>query len=194
MRSAEIKRSTNETVIRMTLELDGSGARDISTGIGFFDHMLTAFSVHGGFGLRLEAKGDLEVDCHHTIEDVGIVLGKAIAEAVGDKKGIARFGSCLLPMDETLAECVLDVSGRPYFVWNAPESLQLGSVGGFDCCMAEEFFRAVAMNAGLTMHLNVRYGRNAHHMIEALFKAFARALRQAVEVSGDAVLSSKGTL
>ena len=193
MRSAEIERKTGETDILMTLCLDG-GARDISTGIGFFDHMLTAFSVHGGFGLELSVSGDLEVDCHHTIEDTGIVLGKAIAAAIGDKKGIARFGSCLLPMDETLAECALDISGRPYFVWNAPEALQSGSVGGFDCCMAEEFFRAVAMNAGITLHLNVRYGRNAHHIIEALFKAFARALSQASQITGEGILSSKGTL
>ena len=193
MRSAEIERKTGETDIRMTLCLDG-GARDISTGIGFFDHMLTAFSVHGGFGLKLSVSGDLEVDCHHTIEDTGIVLGRAIAAAIGDKKGIARFGSCLLPMDETLAECALDISGRPYFVWNAPETLQSGSVGGFDCCMAEEFFRAVAMNAGITLHLNVRYGRNAHHIIEALFKAFARALSQASQITGEGILSSKGTL
>ena len=193
MRSAEIERKTGETDILMTLCLDG-GARDISTGIGFFDHMLTAFSVHGGFGLKLSVSGDLEVDCHHTIEDTGIVLGKAIAAAIGDKKGIARFGSCLLPMDETLAECALDISGRPYFVWNAPEMLQAGSVGGFDCCMVEEFFRAVAMNAGITLHLNVRYGRNAHHIIEALFKAFARALSQASQITGEGILSSKGTL
>lgn len=193
MRTAEINRKTNETDIKMQLTLEG-GAKEISTGIGFFDHMLTAFAVHGGFGLELDVNGDLEVDCHHTIEDVGIVLGKAIAEAVGDKRGIARFGSCLLPMDESLAECVLDISGRPYFVINAPETLQFGSVGKFDCCMAEEFFRAVAMNSGLTLHLNIRYGRNAHHMIEAMFKAFARALKQAVEIKGSEILSSKGTL
>lgn len=193
MRSAEISRKTGETDIRITLDLDGGG-NDISTGIGFFDHMLTAFSVHGGLGLNVKAVGDLDVDCHHTIEDTGIVLGKAIAAALGDKKGIARFGSCLLPMDETLAECALDISGRPYFVWNAPELLQSGSVGGFDCCMAEEFFRAVAMNSGMTLHLNVRYGRNAHHIIEGLFKAFARALGQAVKVNGEGILSTKGTL
>ena len=193
MRGAEVNRKTNETDIRMTLNLDG-GTREISTGIGFFDHMMTAFAVHGGFGLSLDVKGDLEVDCHHTIEDVGIVLGKVIAEAVGDKRGIARFGSCLLPMDETLAECVLDISGRPYFVINGAETLQIGSVGGFDCCMVEEFFRAVAMNSGLTLHLNIRYGRNAHHIIEAMFKAFARALKQAVVISGNDILSSKGTL
>ncbi len=193
MRTVELARKTNETDIRASFCLDGGG-RDISTGIGFFDHMLTAFSVHGGFGLEVSAKGDLEVDCHHTVEDVGIVLGRAIAAALGDKRGIARFGGCALPMDEALAECALDISGRPYFVWNAPESLQSGSVGGFDCCMAEEFFRAVAMNAGLTLHLNVRYGRNSHHIIEALFKAFARSLAQAARINGEDVLSSKGML
>ncbi len=193
MRSAEIARKTGETDIRATLCLDG-GAYEISTGIGFFDHMLEAFAVHGGFGLEMTARGDLEVDCHHTVEDAGIVLGRAIAAALGDKKGVARFGSSLLPMDETLAECALDISGRPYFVWNAPETLQTGSVGGFDCCMAEEFFRAVAMNAGITLHLGVRYGRNAHHIIEALFKAFARALAQASRITGEGILSTKGTL
>lgn len=193
MRSAEIARKTGETDIRATLCLDG-GAYEISTGIGFFDHMLEAFAVHGGFGLEMTARGDLEVDCHHTVEDAGIVLGRAIAAALGDKKGVTRFGSSLLPMDETLAECALDISGRPYFVWNAPETLQTGSVGGFDCCMAEEFFRAVAMNAGITLHLGVRYGRNAHHIIEALFKAFARALAQASRITGEGILSTKGTL
>ena len=148
--------------------------------------------MHGGFGLEVAVKGDLEVDCHHTIEDAGIVLGRAFCEALGDKSGIARYGSFLLPMDETLASAAVDVSGRPYLVFNAvfPEE----RVGGFDTCMCGEFFRAFAMNAGVTLHLNVPYGGNSHHQIEALFKAAAHALRQAVTQTGKGTLSTKGTL
>ena len=191
MRTAQIRRTTRETDISLSLCLDG-GAVGIQTGIGFFDHMLEAFAVHGGFGLEVAVKGDLEVDCHHTIEDAGIVLGRAFCEALGDKSGIARYGSFLLPMDETLASAAVDVSGRPYLVFNAafPEE----RVGGFDTCMCGEFFRAFAMNAGVTLHLNVPYGGNSHHQIEALFKAAAHALRQAVTQTGKGTLSTKGTL
>lgn len=167
MRTSEQMRSTKETRVTVRLNLDG-GDVAINTGVGFFDHMLEAFAVHGGFGLEVAVKGDLEVDCHHTIEDAGIVLGRAFCEALGDKSGIARYGSFLLPMDETLASAAVDVSGRPYLVFNAvfPEE----RVGGFDTCMCGEFFRAFAMNAGVTLHLNVPYGGNSHHQIERCLK------------------------
>ena len=191
MRTSEQMRSTKETRVTVRLALDG-GDVAIDTGIGFFDHMLQAFAVHGGFGLEVAVKGDLEVDCHHTIEDTGIVLGRAFCEALGDKSGIARYGSFLIPMDETLASAAVDVSGRPFLVFNAtfPEE----RVGGFDTCMCGEFFRAFAMNAGITLHLNVPYGGNSHHQIEALFKAAAHALSQAVAEIGKGTLSTKGTL
>lgn len=191
MRTAEIHRKTNETDIRMKLSMEGGG-HDVSTGIGFFDHMLTALSVHGGLGLELSVKGDLEVDCHHTVEDVGIVLGQALGEALGDRSGIRRYGHAFIPMDEALGFCALDISGRPFLVFEAdfPQAV----TGDFDCCMTEEFFRAVAMNSGLTLHLRCEYGKNSHHMIEALFKAFAHALKDAAEVTGGGVLSSKGVL
>ena len=191
MRTSEQMRSTKETRVTVRLNLDG-GDVAINTGVGFFDHMLEAFAVHGGLGLEVAVKGDLEVDCHHTIEDAGIVLGRAFCEALGDKSGIARYGSFLLPMDETLASAAVDVSGRPYLVFNAvfPEE----RVGGFDTCMCGEFFRAFAMNAGVTLHLNVPYGGNSHHQIEALFKAAAHALRQAVTQTGKGTLSTKGSL
>ncbi|NBJ88210.1 imidazoleglycerol-phosphate dehydratase HisB [Acutalibacter sp. 1XD8-36] len=191
MRAAEIHRKTNETDIELSLSLDG-GARNISTGIGFFDHMLTALSVHGGLGLELRVKGDLEVDCHHTVEDTGIVLGQALANALGDRSGIRRYGHAFIPMDEALGFCALDISGRPFLVFEGdfPQAV----AGAFDCCMTEEFFRAVSVNSGLTLHLRCEYGKNSHHMIEALFKAFAHALKGAVEVTGGGVLSSKGVL
>ena len=191
MRTSEQMRSTKETRVTVRLALDGGNVA-IDTGIGFFDHMLQAFAVHGGFGLEVAVKGDLEVDCHHTIEDTGIVLGRAFCEALGDKSGIARYGSFLIPMDETLALAAVDVSGRPFLVFNAtfPEE----RVGGFDTCMCGEFFRAFAMNAGITLHLNVPYGGNSHHQIEALFKAAAHALSQAVAETGKGTLSTKGTL
>lgn len=191
MRSANISRKTKETDIKIELSLDG-GECEINTGIGFFDHMLTAFAVHGGFGLKADVKGDLNVDCHHTIEDTGIVLGKAFAEALGDKSGIERYGSFTVPMDESLAFVSLDVSGRPFLVFNAefPEE----RVGEFDSCMCEEFMRAFAYNAGITLHVNMIYGGNTHHQIEAIFKALAHALAVAVRETGKGVLSTKGSL
>lgn len=191
MRSADISRKTKETDIKIELFLDG-GECEINTGIGFFDHMLTAFAVHGGFGLKADVKGDLNVDCHHTIEDTGIVLGKAFAQALGDKSGIERYGSFTVPMDESLAFVSLDVSGRPFLVFNAefPEE----RVGEFDSCMCEEFMRAFAYNAGITLHVNMIYGGNTHHQIEAIFKALAHALAVAVRETGKGVLSTKGSL
>ena len=192
MRKAVLERNTRETQIKLSLSLDG-GEVKIDTGIGFFDHMLTAFAVHGGFGLVLECKGDLDVDCHHTIEDVGITLGKAFSEALGDKSGIERYGSFFIPMDEALGFCAVDISGRPFLVFEAdfPEEV----VGGFDTCMTEEFFRAFAMNSGITVHARVTYGNNSHHMIEAVFKAFAHAMQIAVRQNKDgSVLSTKGVL
>lgn len=192
MRRSTITRETRETKIRIDLDLDG-GDVSVDTGIGFFDHMLTAFGVHGGFGLSVKTSGDLEVDCHHTIEDTGIVLGKAIGEALADKSGIARFGSFYVPMDEALGFCALDISGRPFLVFDAdfPEE----RIGGYDSCMTEEFMRALAYNAGITLHLQCLYGKNSHHMTEALYKALAHALRQAVCENGqNAPLSTKGVL
>ena len=177
MRSAEITRETRETKIRLSLCLEG-GAREIHTGIGFFDHMLHSFAVHGGFGLTMQCEGDLVVDGHHTVEDIGIVLGQALAHALGEKRGIARFGSAYVPMDEALGFCALDCSGRPFLVFDAPMPQPM--CGQYDTCLTVEFMRALAVNAGLTLHLKGMYGDNAHHITEALFKALARALRQAV--------------
>ena len=192
MRTATITRQTSETNITLSLNLDG-GKAEISTGIGFFDHMLNSLAVHSGFGLSVMAKGDLNVDGHHTVEDVGIVLGQAMAKALGDKKGIKRFASAMAPMDECLALAVVDVSGRPFFVFDAPD-LSLAKVGEFDASLTEEFFRALAFNAGITLHMKVAYGTNAHHMIEALFKALALTLKDAVRIIGDNIPSSKGVL
>lgn len=192
MRSSVQSRVTRETQVKINLCLDG-GEVKISTGVGFFDHMLTAFAVHGGFGLVLETMGDLQVDCHHTIEDTGIVLGKAFAEALGDKSGINRYGSFTVPMDESLAFAAADVSGRPFLVFSG--SFPEERVGEYDTCMTEEFFRAFAMNAGITLHVEIRYGKNSHHMIEAAFKAVAHALKEACAQSGSKeVLSTKGSL
>ena len=191
MRSAEIKRKTKETDIVLTLDLDG-GSREIDTGIGFFDHMLNSFAVHGGFGLTLRCKGDLAVDGHHTVEDCGIALGQALAKCLGDKAGIARFGQAFVPMDEALGFCALDISGRPYLVFDAPMPQPV--CGGYDTCLTMEFMRAFSVNAGLTLHLKAEYGDNAHHITEALYKALARALRQAVQETGGGVLSAKGVL
>lgn len=191
MRKAEISRKTRETDIELTLDLDG-GDRSIDTGIGFFDHMLNSFAVHSGFGLTVRCKGDLEVDGHHTVEDVGIVLGQALSQCMGDKAGIARFGQAFVPMDEALGFCALDISGRPYLVFDAPMPQPM--CGGYDTCLTVEFMRALAVNAGLTLHLRSEYGDNAHHITEALFKALARALQQAVMQTGGEVLSAKGVL
>lgn len=192
MRSVETTRETRETKIKLTLCLDG-GMRDIQTGIGFFDHMLNSFAVHGGFGLIVRCDGDLEVDGHHTVEDIGIVLGQALSQALGDKRGIARFGSAYVPMDEALGFCALDCSGRPFLVFDAP--MPQAMCGQYDTCLTVEFMRALAVNGGLTLHLKSCYGDNAHHITEALFKALARALRQAVALTaGNEVLSAKGVL
>ena len=191
MRSAEITRETKETQIQLNLNVDGNGTFTGTSGIGFFDHMLTAFAVHGGFALTLHMQGDLHVDGHHSVEDVGIVLGKAFAQAV-NKGEIERFGNAYVPMDEALAFCALDISGRPYLAFDAGFSNQ--SVGELDCCLVEEFFRAFAMNSGITLHIRLERGSNDHHKIEAIFKAVARALKQAVILRRGTVLSSKGVL
>ncbi len=191
-RTAQIARKTKETDITAELSLDG-GEVKIDTGIGFLDHMLTALGVHGGFGFVLSAKGDLNVDGHHTAEDVGIVLGMAFKEALGDKSGIMRYGSAFIPMDEALAFCALDISARPFLVFKAEFSNE--RVGEFDTCLTEEFMRAFAYNAGITLHLRAEYGTNDHHKIEALFKALAYALKNAVRKNSDgSAVSTKGVL
>jgi imidazoleglycerol-phosphate dehydratase len=191
-RAATRERITGETEVRLSLDLDG-GEAGASTGVGFLDHMLDLLARHGRLGLKVEATGDLETGAHHTVEDVGIVLGQALDEALGDRAGIRRYGSAVVPMDESLSECALDLSGRPFCVFGA--DLPPTSIAGFDTELAEEFFRAVSNSAKLTLHLSVR-GTNAHHMIEACFKAFARALRIAVSIDPDetGVPSTKGTL
>lgn len=191
MRTAEIKRETKETQIQLSLNVDGKGTFVGTSGIGFFDHMLTAFAVHGGFDLSLNMHGDLDVDGHHSVEDLGIVLGQAFAQAV-DKKQIVRFGSFYVPMDESLAFCALDISGRAYLHFDASFTNQ--SVGDLECCLIEEFFRAFAMNSGITLHIRLEYGSNDHHKIEAIFKAVAHALSQAVQLRDGTVLSTKGVL
>lgn len=193
-RKAYIERKTGETDIKLNINIDGEGKSSIDTGIGFFDHMLNLFSKHGFLNLNIQAKGDLHVDNHHTIEDVGIVLGQAIKEALGDKKGIKRYGMAYVPMDEALAMVVIDLSSRPFLVFDAEFSSE--KIGNFDTQMIEEFFRAVAFNAGMTLHVKVLYGKNDHHKTEAIFKAFGRALDEAVKadkrISG--VMSTKGIL
>lgn len=191
MRSTELKRETKETQIQLKLNVDGSGSFTGSSGIGFFDHMLTAFAVHGGFDIALQTQGDLEVDGHHSVEDVGIVLGQAFAQVL-DKAKIQRFGNFYVPMDEALAFCALDISGRPYLAFDASFTNQ--SVGAYDCCLTEEFFRAFAMNSGITLHIRLEYGSNDHHKIEAIFKAVAHALQQAAVLRQGNILSSKGVL
>ena len=193
-RRAEIERKTAETQISIKLNLDGEGTCDIATGIGFLDHMLTLLAKHSFMDLTVKAKGDLEVDSHHTVEDIGIVLGEALREALGDKAGIHRYGNCFIPMDETLAQVCLDFSGRPFLVFGAEiPKIQLGN---YDAEMTEDFFRAVAMHCGLTLHIRVLYGSNVHHIIEAIFKAFARAVAEAAAVDPrvKGVMSSKGVL
>ena len=193
-RRAEIERKTAETQISIKLNLDGEGKCDIATGIGFLDHMLTLLAKHSFMDLTVKAKGDLEVDSHHTVEDIGIVLGEALQEALGDKAGIHRYGNCFIPMDETLAQVCLDFSGRPFLVFGA--EIPKIKLGNYDTEMTEEFFRAVAMHCGLTLHIRVLYGSNVHHIIEAIFKAFARAVAEAVAVDPrvKGVMSSKGVL
>jgi imidazoleglycerol-phosphate dehydratase len=192
-RSAQIDRSTKETDVRLSLDLDG-GEVAIATGVGFLDHMLELLGRHGRLGLSVDATGDLETGAHHTTEDVGIALGQALDRALGDRAGVRRYGYMAVPMDEALGMCAIDISGRPLCLFES--ELPPGAIAGFDTELTAEFFRAVATNAKLTLHLGTRYGSNAHHMIEACFKAFARALRQAVEIDPDetGVPSTKGTL
>lgn len=192
-RTSTIHRKTGETDIKLELNLDGSGNYTIDSGVPFLDHMLALFSVHGFFDMKLHAIGDIEVDDHHTVEDIGICLGQAIGEALGNKGGIARYGSCYLPMDETLVRLVVDISNRPYLHYEAPVVEQ--KLGTFDTCLAKEFFRAVVQHAGLTLHIDLLHGENGHHIIEAVFKGFGRTLRSActtIDIEG--TLSSKGTL
>ena len=193
-RIASITRDTNETQISMSLNLDGSGRGNINTGIGFFDHMLNSFARHGFFDLDLTVKGDLEVDTHHTIEDTGIVLGQAIRKAVGDKKGIVRYGSQILPMDESLVLCAIDLSGRPYFVWDA--EFTTDRIGDMSTEMVKEFFYAISYACGMNLHIRVLAGGNNHHVAEAMFKSFAKALDAATSYDPRItdVLSTKGSL
>lgn len=194
-RRAEITRETAETAIRVTLDLDGSGRSEVATGVGFLDHMLTALARHAMFDMVVEAKGDLHIDFHHTTEDVGIVLGQCLRKALGDKRGIRRYGQSLLPMDEALAECAIDISGRPFLAWSVPFARD--KVGEMDTELFEEFFRAFTFNAGITLHMTLKAGTNAHHVAEACFKAAARALRQATEPdarAAGAIPSTKGVL
>lgn len=194
MRSYTAKRTTKETKITLTLNLDGKGQSDVRTGIGFFDHMLQGFAKHGLFDLQVEAEGDLQVDAHHTVEDVGIVLGTAIREALGDKTGIRRYGSFLLPMDETLMLCAIDLSGRPYFVYDVATSVD--KLGEMDVELAKEFFYAISYSAGMNLHIRMLSGENNHHILEAMFKAFGKALDMATQVDEriEGVLSTKGTI
>ena len=194
-RTSTRSRSTKETRIELTLDLDGAGAVDVSTGLPFFDHMLDQLGRHGGLGLSLQARGDLEVDAHHTVEDTGIVLGEAFREALGDKAGVRRFASITVPLDEAAVEVVLDLSGRPFLHYEVdfPGEKILGDPP-FDPQLAEEFWRAFATAAGVTLHIVLRRGRNTHHIVEASFKGVARAVRDAVRVEGSALPSTKGTL
>lgn len=193
IRKGSIVRKTKETDICIEVSLDGKGNADIDTGIGFFDHMLTALSVHSKISMRVHVKGDLHVDCHHTIEDTGIALGAALGQALGDKSGIVRYGTAYIPMDESLAMASLDLSNRPFLVFNCDFTNQ--SCGGYDLCMTEEFFRAFAFNSGMTLHINLLYGSNDHHKAEAVYKAVAHALKTAVSFNSDgSTLSTKGVL
>lgn len=191
MRKAEIRRTTKETDIDLKLSLDG-GEVKVYTGIGFFDHMLTALAFYAGWGFELTVKGDLEVDGHHSVEDTGIVLGQAIKQALGDRKGIRRFGSAYVPMDEALGFTALDFSNRPFLVFDA--DMPQPMIGAYDSCLTVEFMRALAMNAGLTLHQKCFYGANAHHMTEALFKSLGLAIKDAVKVESAGVVSTKGVL
>lgn len=194
LRTASVSRRTQETNIQVTLALDGAGRADVATQIPFFDHMLTLFAVHGFFDIQIAAHGDLAVDFHHTVEDVGLVLGDALSQALGDRKGIRRFGHRVTPMDEALAAVSIDLSKRPYLVYNFP--LALGSGSRFDGALAKEFFRAFSQRGGMNLHVNVQYGENEHHVLEAIFKSVGRALAQAVSLHDRAagVRSSKGSL
>ncbi|MBQ8435577.1 MAG: imidazoleglycerol-phosphate dehydratase HisB [Oscillospiraceae bacterium] len=193
MKTGIVERKTKETQITVEVKLDNKGVSDIDTGIGFFDHMLTALSKHSGISMNIKCTGDLYVDAHHSVEDTGIVLGQALAQALGDKSSIARYGSAYIPMDEALSFCSLDISNRPFLVFNGEFTNQM--IGQYDACLTEEFFRAFAFNAGITLHLNMVYGTNDHHKCEALFKAVAHALKMAVKpLENGETLSTKGTL
>ena len=195
MRSATITRKTSETEITVTLDVDGTGRYDNQTGVGFFDHMLDQLARHALFDLTVRADGDLHIDDHHTVEDTGIAIGQALARALGDKRGIRRYGECTLPMDDAQVRCALDLSGRPFLVWNV--SLPTQKIGTFDTELVREFFQAFSTHAGITLHLDQVHGVNSHHIAEAAFKAVARALRDACEIDprkADAVPSTKGTL
>lgn len=195
MRKATITRKTAETAITVTLDLDGSGTYDNDTGVGFFDHMLDQLSRHALIDMHIRAKGDLHVDDHHTVEDTGIAIGQALAQALGDKRGIRRYGACLLPMDDALVRAALDLSGRPFLVWNV--TLPSPKIGTFDTELVREFFQALSTHGGITLHVDALHGINSHHITEAAFKAVARALREAVEADprkGDEIPSTKGAL
>ena len=195
MRQASIERNTNETQITATINLDGSGKYDVQTGVGFLDHMIEQLSRHSLMDITLRAKGDLHIDFHHTTEDVGIALGQAFKEALGDRKGIKRYGSCLLPMDEALSRVALDLSNRPYLVWNV--NFDRDKIGDMDTELFREWFQAFSFNAGMTLHVDQLHGFNNHHIVEACFKALARAIREAIEIDprkADEVPSTKGVL
>jgi len=195
MRQAKLTRKTNETDISVSVDLDGTGKSNINTGVGFLDHMLDQVARHGMIDIEIAAKGDLHIDAHHTTEDVGIALGQAIKEALGDKKGIRRYASCDLPMDEALSRAAIDISGRPFLVWRV--EFKRDKVGDFDTELFQEWFQAFAMNAGITLHVENVYGDNAHHIAESCFKALARALRDAIEIdprNADRIPSTKGVL
>ncbi|MEI8405578.1 MAG: imidazoleglycerol-phosphate dehydratase HisB [Actinomycetes bacterium] len=195
-RSATRERATKETKVAVSIDLDGPGEIEVSTGIAFFDHMVEQLGRHGGFGLSVKARGDLEVDLHHTVEDVGIVIGEALRDAMGDKAGIGRYSSRLVPLDEAAIEVALDISGRPFFVYEIPFAPDTPGLGQppYDPQLTEEFFRALATAAGLTLHIRMRSGRNTHHIVEATFKAVARCLRDALRVEGTQIPSTKGQL
>lgn len=191
MRLGKISRKTKETEISIELNLDGKGKSEIDTSVGFLNHMLELFAFHGGFDLKVRAKGDTEVDYHHLIEDLGITLGIAINQSLGDRKGIRRYGFASIPMDEALAQVSLDLGGRAYLVYNVPFG---GMIRDIDVGLFEEFFRALVNNGKITLHINLLYGKDLHHIVEGVFKAFARALREAIEIEGDSIPSTKGTL
>lgn len=196
-RNADIHRKTGETDVHVSVGLDGAGVSEIDTGIGFFDHMLTLFASHGLFDLTVKCDGDIEVDGHHSVEDIGIAMGQAFHAALGEKRGIARYGSFYLPMDETLVLAALDISGRPFLVYDPGDTPMTPMIGGYDTELTEEFLRAFAFHAGLTLHVKILYGRNSHHKVEAVFKAVAHALRIAAEKDarlGDMIPSTKGVL
>jgi imidazoleglycerol-phosphate dehydratase len=195
-RTATRRRETKETTVSVVLDLDGTGATSVTTGIPFFDHMVEQLGRHGGFDLEVKAAGDLSVDTHHTVEDVGIVLGEALAEALGDKRGIARYASRLIPLDEAAVEVALDLSGRPFLLYDVPFAPDTPGLGepAFDPQLVEEFIRALATASGMTIHVRIRSGRNTHHIVEATFKCLARCLRDAVRVDGETLPSTKGTL